>query len=146
MPEPHVGEAAARTDGAGPTMGDMHMAGALAARESECTPPASSVINDEDCTHAATDGEDTAATDDPGMESLHHALPTTADSAATNHEACVQPLMGDSGDRVSAPEQEGEIPRETEQTSADAEDVGYRDDGDGNNLTIVTRMRRKPLS
>ncbi|KAJ8430891.1 hypothetical protein Cgig2_003884 [Carnegiea gigantea] len=80
------------------------------------------------------------------MESLHHALLTTADSTVADHEACVQPPVGDSGDRVSAPVQEGEILGETERTSADAEDVGRGDDGGGTNLTIVTRMRKKPRS
>jgi len=74
-------------------------------------------------------------TDDPEMESLHHALPTTADNTAADHEACVQPPVGDSGDRVSASEQEGEIPGETKRTSADAEDVGCGDDGGGSRRT-----------
>ncbi|KAJ8422349.1 hypothetical protein Cgig2_015344 [Carnegiea gigantea] len=66
---------------------------------------------------------DNAATDDPGIESLHHAPLTTADSAVS-----------------------GEILGETERTSRDADDVGCGDDGGGNSSSIVTRMRRKPRS
>ncbi|KAJ8423572.1 hypothetical protein Cgig2_013325 [Carnegiea gigantea] len=91
-------------------------------------------------------GGDTAATYDPGIEFVHHAPPTTADSAAADHEACVQPPVGDSEDRVTTPEQDGEIPGEIERTSSDAGDVGCRDDSGGNNSNIVTHMRRKPQS
>ncbi|KAJ8422394.1 LOW QUALITY PROTEIN: hypothetical protein Cgig2_028209 [Carnegiea gigantea] len=70
--------------------------------------------------HAATEG-DTATTDDPRMESLHHAPPTTADSATADDEAC--PPVGDSRHRMTTPEQDGEIAGEIERTSPDADDV-----------------------
>ena len=89
MPRPHVREVAVRSDGAGLAVRDVHVAGASAPREGECMPPISSAINDKNCTHNATDGEDTTAMDDPGMESHYHALPATADSAAADDEAYV---------------------------------------------------------
>ena len=52
----HVGEAAATSDGAGSAMGDVYVAGAATPWEGECTTLVSLVANDEDCTHAATDG------------------------------------------------------------------------------------------
>ena len=146
MPRSYAKEAAARSHGAGPAMADVYVSGASAPREGECAPPASSVVNDEDCTHVATESGDTAVTDDPGMESLHHALPTTTDNVAADDEACVQPPVGNSEDRVSTPGKEGEIPGETERTGVDAEDVGCGDDGGGNSSTIATQMRRKPQS
>ncbi|KAJ8429596.1 hypothetical protein Cgig2_008826 [Carnegiea gigantea] len=89
---------------------------------------------------------DTAVMDDPWMESLYHAPPTTVDTTTADDEACVQPLMGDSGHRVTTPEQAGELAVDTEWTSPDVDDVGCGDDGGCNNSNIVTRMRRKPWS
>ena len=89
MLRPHVGEAVERTDGAGLAVGDVYVGSASMARKGECTPPTFSTANDEDCTHAARDRGDTTATDDPGMESLHHALLTTADNAAADHDVYV---------------------------------------------------------
>ncbi|KAJ8425387.1 hypothetical protein Cgig2_018476 [Carnegiea gigantea] len=80
------------------------------------------------------------------MESLHHAPPTAADSTAVDHEAYVQPPVGESIDMVTTSGQDGEIPGETERTSPGADDMGCRDDGGGNSSNIVTRMRRKPKS
>ncbi|KAJ8434227.1 LOW QUALITY PROTEIN: hypothetical protein Cgig2_005906 [Carnegiea gigantea] len=118
MPGPHVGEAAETTDGPGPAVEDVYVGGSSTAREGECTPPASSAANVKDYTHA---------TNDPKMQSLHHAPPTIADSAAADHE-------------------DGEIPGETKRTSPDADDVGCGDNGGGNSSNIVTHMRRKPRS
>ena len=78
-----------------------YVGGASAVGEGERMPPASSATNAEDRTHAATNGGDIAATDDPGIESLHRASLTTANNAAADHEACVQPLAGGFGDRVT---------------------------------------------
>jgi len=84
--------------------------------------------------------------DDPEIEALHHAPPTTADITAVDDGACVQPPIGDSGHKVTTPQQDGEIARETERTSPDVDDVGCGDDGGCNNSNIVTRMKRKPPS
>ena len=56
MPRPHVGETVVSTDGPGPVIADVYMGDASAAGEGECTPPASSAANDEDCTHVTADG------------------------------------------------------------------------------------------
>ncbi|KAJ8437855.1 hypothetical protein Cgig2_002989 [Carnegiea gigantea] len=82
--------------------------------------------------------------DDPEMESPHHAPPTTADNAAADHEAWLQPPVGEFIDRVTTPEQDGEIPGESERTSPDADDVGCGDDSGGNSSNIITHIRRKP--
>ncbi|KAJ8449610.1 hypothetical protein Cgig2_005632 [Carnegiea gigantea] len=78
---------------------------------------------------------DTAATDDSGMESLHHAPPTAANTAAADDEACVQPPVDDSGHRVITLEQAGDIKGETERTSPDADDVVH-----GSSFTDPTRL------
>ncbi|KAJ8434761.1 hypothetical protein Cgig2_019686 [Carnegiea gigantea] len=104
MPRPYVGEAAATINSPGPATKDMYVRGASAAGEGECTPPAYLAANVEDCTYASTDEGDNEATDEPGIESLYHAPPTIADSVAADHEACVQPSVDESIDRVTIPE------------------------------------------
>jgi len=93
---PHVGEEAANTDGPGPTIDEVYMAGDSAAGEAVCTTPASLTANVQDCTPAATDGVEYEPTVDPGMESVHHGSPMTIDNVAADHEACVQPPLGES--------------------------------------------------
>ncbi|KAJ8424262.1 LOW QUALITY PROTEIN: hypothetical protein Cgig2_019207 [Carnegiea gigantea] len=121
MPGPHVREAAASTDGPGAAVADVYVGGDSAAREGECTSPASSAANEEDCTHAAMEGGILWRRMILGWSpcTMHHRLQQTLPALMRRH-----PLVGDSGHMVTTPEQVGEIAGETEMTSPDVDDVG----------------------
>jgi len=55
------------TDGSGPCINEVYVAGDSAAGEGVSTTPASSMANVEGCTPSATEGVDYEATLDPGM-------------------------------------------------------------------------------
>ncbi|KAJ8432413.1 LOW QUALITY PROTEIN: hypothetical protein Cgig2_013827 [Carnegiea gigantea] len=131
MPVPYVGEAVASTDGPGPAVAEVYIGGASAVGEGECTPPASSAANDEDCTHVVTDGGKLRQRMIPGWSpcTMHHQLQQTALLLIIRHVCSPRWVTSEIG----------EIPGETERTSPDADDVGCRDDGGGNNSNIVTR-------
>jgi len=105
VPGPHTGEETANTDAPGPSVDEVYMRG-NSAGEGVCTTPVSSAANVQDCTPAVTEGVGYEPTVDPGMESVHHGPPMTADSVATDHEACVQPPLGESVQRVTIPEED----------------------------------------
>jgi len=67
-----------------------------------------------------------------------------ADSMATDDEACVEPLLGESVERVTTPEEDAQIIKGTERISPDADDVGSEDDAGGESSNIVIYMRRNP--
>ncbi|KAJ8427789.1 hypothetical protein Cgig2_032848 [Carnegiea gigantea] len=144
LPEPHVGEEVASTDALGPGIDEGNMGGDSATGEGVSTTPASSAVNVEDCTPGAMEGVDYDATLDPGMQSVHHVWPIAADSMAAEDEACVEPLLGESVERVTTPKDDAQITGETERTSPDADDMGCEDNSGGKSSNIVTRMRRKP--
>ncbi|KAJ8427145.1 hypothetical protein Cgig2_005203 [Carnegiea gigantea] len=144
LPGPHVREEAVNTDAPGPGRDEVYMGGDLAVGEGVCTTPASSAVNVQDCTPTTTEGMEHEPTVDPGMESMHHGPPMTTDSVAIDHEACVHPLLGESIQRVTTPEEDAQITGETKRTSPDANYVGGEDDGGGKSSNIVARMRRKP--
>ncbi|KAJ8429583.1 hypothetical protein Cgig2_023789 [Carnegiea gigantea] len=144
LPRPHVGEEAVNTDAPGPGIDEMYVGGDLATEEGVCTTPASSTMNVQDCTPAATKGAEHEWTVDPSMESMHHGPPMTADSMVVDHEACVQAPLGEPVQRVTTPEEDAQTTGDTERTSPDADDVGCEDDGGRKSSNIVAHMRRKP--
>ncbi|KAJ8435238.1 hypothetical protein Cgig2_015641 [Carnegiea gigantea] len=77
---PHAGEEVANIDAPGPVVDEVYVGGDSVAGEGVCTTPASSTANVQDCTPAATKGVEYEPTVDPGMESVHHGPPMTADS------------------------------------------------------------------
>ncbi|KAJ8427980.1 hypothetical protein Cgig2_017467 [Carnegiea gigantea] len=129
---PHVGEEAENTDAPGPGIDEVYMGGDSIVGEAVCTTPASLIANVQDRIPAATERVEYELTVDPGMTSVHHGPPMTADSVATDHEACIQAPLGES------------ITGEAERMSPDADDVGCEDDGGGKSSNIVACMRRKP--
>ncbi|KAJ8442944.1 hypothetical protein Cgig2_019517 [Carnegiea gigantea] len=141
---PHGGEEAANIDAPGPGVDEVYVGGDSAAREGVCTTPASSAANVQDCTPTAMEGVEYEPTVDPGMESVHHGPPMTADKEAADHEACVQPPMGESVQRVITLEEDAQITGETKRTSPDLDDVVCEDDSGGKSSNIIARMRRKP--
>ena len=98
----------------------------------------------EDCTPGATERVDYEAMLDPRMQYVHHARPMAVDNVTADDEACVQPPLGPSVQRMTIPEKDAQIIAETERTSPDADDVGCGDGGGGKSSNIVTCMRRKP--
>ncbi|KAJ8427794.1 hypothetical protein Cgig2_032853 [Carnegiea gigantea] len=140
---PHIRKEAANTDAPGPSVDEVYVGGDSVAGEGVSTTLASSVVNVEDCTLGTTEGVDYEVAFDPGMQSVHHALLMAADSMAADDEACVEPLLGESVERVTAPEKDAQITGETKRTSLDTDDVGCEDDGGGKSSNIVIRIRRK---
>jgi len=62
---------------------------------------------------------------------------------AADPEACVQPPLGESIQRVTTPKEDAQITGETKRMS-DADDEGCEDDCGGKSSNIVTHIRRKP--
>jgi len=67
-----------------------------------------------------------------------------ADSMAADDEACVEPLLGVSVERVTTPKEDARITGETERVSTSLDDVGCEADCSGKSSNIVTCMRGKP--